>query len=177
MPGANPQAHQNQLFLSSPHGVSSEVWLVWEYALRASFPTDIKREKSEKQLHFSVLSCHLPDSQVCTHPHKLEDCQHVDELFWRQSSLGVEEEEKSKCSKCLDPSFIPQESGGETRGARSDHLLASRFGWGCPLPLENKILKAGKGFQVEKRIEETDSRGMPTVFIKSAPRGRGKNAP
>lgn len=73
----------------------------------------------------------------------------------------------------MDPSFITQENGGEIPGARSGHSLASCFGWGCPLPLENKILKADKGIQAEKQTEETDKRGMPTTFIKLAQRSRG----
>lgn len=67
----------------------------------------------------SVLLCHLPNSQVCKYPHKLEDCQHLDELFWHQSSL-VEKEEKSQCWKCWDPGFITQESSGGMGGGRSD---------------------------------------------------------
>lgn len=102
--------------------------LVWECILKALFSTVLKRQLEVRKTVITrcVILCHLPNSQVCKHSHKLEDCQYWDTLAgnslhweWRRKRT------KLKRSKCLDSSIIKHESFGDILGGWSGYWRAS----------------------------------------------------
>lgn len=56
-----------------------------------------------------MLLCHLPNSQVCKHPHKFRRLSGSDRLSWQQASPGVEEEKEAKMFKMFGFQIIKRE--------------------------------------------------------------------